>query len=330
MRPFTYTRQETAPDAVKAFAADAQFLAGGTTLVDLMRLNVMRPQSIIDINPLSGTALGKIEMGADGLKLGALAHMAEAADHKDIRAQYPAIAQALDLAASPQIRNMATLGGNVLQRTRCTYFRDVSYANCNKRIPGSGCAALEGVNRTHAILGASNNCIATYAGDFAQALIALDADVDVTGPNGARKIPFANLHLPPGDTPHIETTLKPGELIAAFNVPAGAWTKRSLYLKVRDRESYEFALASAAVALDMDGDKINEARIALGGVATLPWRAREAETLLRGKSLDDEILTKATDAAFQHAAPRRHNQFKIALGKRTMIRALRQAATMEI
>jgi xanthine dehydrogenase YagS FAD-binding subunit len=330
MRPFTYARPETAPDAVKAFAADAQFLAGGTTLVDLMRLNVMRPQSIIDINPLSGTALGKIEIGADGLKLGALAHMAEVADHKDIRAQYPVIAQALDLAASPQIRNMATLGGNVLQRTRCTYFRDVSYANCNKRIPGSGCAALEGVNRTHAILGASNNCIATYAGDFAQALIALDADVDVTGPNGARKIPFANLHLPPGDTPHIETTLKPGELIAAFNVPAGAWTKRSLYLKVRDRESYEFALASAAVALDMDGDKINEARIALGGVATLPWRAREAETLLRGKSLDDDILTKATDAAFQHAAPRRHNQFKIALGKRTMIRALRQAAAMEI
>jgi xanthine dehydrogenase YagS FAD-binding subunit len=330
MRPFTYAWQETAPDAVKAFAADAQFLAGGTTLVDLMRLNVMRPQSIIDINPLSGTALGKIEIGADGLKLGALAHMAEAADQKDIRAQYPVIAQALDLAASPQIRNMATLGGNVLQRTRCTYFRDVSYANCNKRIPGSGCAALEGVNRTHAILGASNNCIATYAGDFAQALIALDADVDVTGPNGARKIPFANLHLPPGDTPHIETTLKPGELIAAFNVPAGAWTKRSLYLKVRDRESYEFALASAAVALDMDGDKINEARIALGGVATLPWRAREAETLLRGKSLDDDILTKATDAAFQHAAPRRHNQFKIALGKRTMIRALRQAAAMEI
>jgi xanthine dehydrogenase YagS FAD-binding subunit len=330
MRPFTYARPETAPDAVKAFAADAQFLAGGTTLVDLMRLNVMRPQSIIDINPLSGTALGKIEIGADGLKLGALAHMAEAADHEDIRAQYPVIAQALDLAASPQIRNMATLGGNVLQRTRCTYFRDVSYANGNKRIPGSGGAALEGVNRTHAILGASNNCIATYAGDFAQALIALDADVDVTGPNGARKIPFANLHLPPGDTPHIETTLKPGELIAAFNVPAGAWTKRSLYLKVRDRESYEFALASAAVALDMDGDKINEARIALGGVATLPWRAREAETLLRGKSLDDDILTKATDAAFQHAAPRRHNQFKIALGKRTMIRALRQAAAMEI
>jgi xanthine dehydrogenase YagS FAD-binding subunit len=330
MRPFTYTRQETAPDAVKAFAADAQFLAGGTTLIDLMRLNVMRPAAVIDINPLSGTALGKIEMGAKGLKLGALAHMAEAADHKDIRETYPVIAQSLALAASPQIRNMASLGGNVLQRTRCTYFRDVSYANCNKRIPGSGCAALDGVNRTHAILGASKNCIATYAGDFAQALIALDAEVEATGPNGMRKIPFANLHVPPADTPQIETTLKPGELITAFNVPAGAWTKRSLYLKVRDRESYEFALASAAVALDMDGDKINEARIALGGVATLPWRAREAEALLRGKSLDDDTLAKAADAAFQHASTRRHNQYKIALGKRTMIRALRQAAAMEI
>ncbi|HVV80609.1 MAG TPA: xanthine dehydrogenase family protein subunit M [Pseudolabrys sp.] len=330
MRSFTYARYDNAPDAVQAFGADAQFLAGGTTLVDLMRLNVMRPQSIVDINPLSGTALGKIEMGAQGLKLGALAHMAEAADHKDIRAQYPVIAQALDLAASPQIRNMATLGGNVLQRTRCTYFRDVSYGNCNKRISGSGCAALDGVNRSHAILGASKNCIATYPGDFAQALIALDAEVEVAGPNGARKIPFANLHVPPGDTPQIETTLKPGELITAFNVPAGAWTKRSLYLKVRDRESYEFALASAAVALDMEGDKINDARIALGGVATLPWRACEAEALLKGKSLDDDILTQAADAAFQHASARRHNQYKVALGKRTMTRALRQAAAMEI
>lgn len=330
MRPFTYTRQDAAPNAVKAFAADAQFLAGGTTLVDLMRLNVMRPQTVIDINPLSGTALGKIEAGPQGLKLGALAHMAEAADHTDIRANYPVIAQSLDLAASPQIRNMATLGGNVLQRTRCTYFRDVSYANCNKRIPGSGCAALDGVNRPHAVLGASENCIATYPGDFAQALIALDAEVEIAGPQGQRAIPFANLHVPPGDTPHVETTLKPGELITAFNVPAGAWTRRSLYLKVRDRESYEFALASAAVALEMDGDTVKEARIALGGVATLPWRAREAEALLRGQPLDDATLTKAADAAFQHAAARRHNRYKIALGQRTMIRALRQAAAMEI
>ena len=340
MRPFTYSRQENVQGAVTAYPAGAlrdtptqsetQFLAGGTTLVDLMRLNVMRPQSIIDINPLSGTALGKIELRVDGLRLGALAHMAEAADHKDVREQYPVIAQTLQLAASQQIRNMATLGGNVLQRTRCTYFRDVSYANCNKRIPGSGCAALEGVNRRHAILGVSENCIATYAGDFAQALVALDAEVEIAGEQGVRKIPFAELHVPPKDAPHIETTLKPGELIAGFNVPAGAWAKRSLYLKVRDRESYEFALASAAVALDMQDGAINDARIALGGVATLPWRAKEAEALLKGKPLDDETLKAAADAAFQNASPRAENRFKVTLGKRTMIRALRQAAAMEI
>jgi xanthine dehydrogenase YagS FAD-binding subunit len=330
MQPFTYSRHEQPQDAVKAHAADAQFLAGGTTLVDLMRLNVMRPKSIVDINPLSGTALGKIEVGAQGLKLGALAHMSEAADHKDIRAQYPMIAQALELAASPQIRNMATLGGNVLQRTRCTYFRDVSYADCNKRNPGSGCAALEGVNRTHAVLGVSGKCIATYPGDFAQALIALDAQVEIAGRQGVRNIPFAELHVPPGDTPQIETTLEPGELITAFSIPAADWTKRSLYLKVRDRRSYEFALASAAVALDMQDGKINQARIALGGVAALPWRAREAENLLAGKPLDDETLRKATDMAFQDAATRPDNAFKVELGKRTMIRALRQAAAMEI
>ena len=339
MRPFTYSRQDNAADVLRAYPASAsqvqtesetQFLAGGTTLVDLMRLNVMRPQSIIDINPLSGTGLGKIELGAQGLRLGALAHMAEAADHKDVRDNFPMIAQSLQLAASAQIRNMATLGGNVLQRTRCTYFRDVSYANCNKRIPGSGCAALEGVNRRHAILGVSDNCIATYAGDFAHALIALDAEVEIAGQQGVRKIPFSNLHLPPKDTPHIETTLLPGELIASFNVPAGAWTKRSLYLKVRDRESYEFALASAAVALDIQDGKINEARIALGGVSAMPWRAREAEVLLKGKAPEDETLRAAADAAFLHAATRPENEFKLTLGKRTMIRAIRQAAAMEI
>lgn len=330
MRTFTYSRQDSPQDAVKAFAPEAQFLAGGTTLVDLMRLNVMRPQSVIDINPLSATALGKIESGPQGLTLGALTHMAEAAGHKDIRENYPVIAQSLDLAASPQIRNMATLGGNVLQRTRCTYFRDVSYGNCNKRIPGSGCAALEGVNRTHAVLGVSDNCIATYPGDFAQALIALDAEVKIAGMDGARTIPFAKLHVAPGDTPQTETTLKPGELIVAFSLPAAQWTKRSLYLKVRDRQSYEFALASAAIALDIKDGKVNEARIALGGVAALPWRAREAETSLTGKSLDDTTLEKAAEIAFQDAATRPDNKFKVALGKRTMIRALRQAAAMEI
>jgi xanthine dehydrogenase YagS FAD-binding subunit len=339
MRPFTYSRQDSPMEALRAFSPSAQqnqtesetqFLAGGTTLVDLMRLNVMRPQAIVDINPLSDSGLGKIELGDAGLRLGALAHMAEAADHKDVRDNFPIIAQSLQLAASAQIRNMATLGGNVLQRTRCTYFRDVSYSNCNKRIPGSGCAALEGVNRRHAILGVSDNCIAAYAGDFAQALIALDAEVEIAGQQGVRKIPFANLHVPPKDTPHVETTLAPGELITSFNVPAGAWAKRSLYLKVRDRESYEFALASAAVALDIQDGKINEARIALGGVSALPWRAREAEALLKGKTVDDETLRAAADAAFLHATTRPDNEFKLALGKRTMIRAIRQAAAMEI
>jgi xanthine dehydrogenase YagS FAD-binding subunit len=341
MQPFHYSREDNAQSAVRAqvwrgaerethINAPTQYLAGGTTLIDLMRLNVMQPRNVIDINALSGSNLGKIELGDQGLRLGALAHMAEAADHKDIRDNYPMIAQSLYFAASPQIRNMATLGGNVLQRTRCTYFRDVSYENCNKRNPGSGCAALEGVNRRHAVLGVSDQCIASYAGDFAQALIALDAEVEIAGPKGTRKIPFAKLHVPPGQTPHIETTLAPGELISAFNIPAMPWAKRSLYLKIRDRESYEFALASAAVALDMQDGKVNEARIALGGVSAVPWRAREAEAALKGKALDDERLRTAAEAAFRTAKPQTENEFKLALGKRTMIRALRQAAAMEI
>src|SRR5690349_24265902 len=223
MQPFHYSREDNAQSAVGAqvwrgaerdahINAATQYLAGGTTLIDLMRLNVMQPRNVIDINALSGGNLGKIEFGQQGLKLGALAHMAEAADHKDIRDNYPVIAQALYFAASPQIRNMATLGGNVMQRTRCSYFRDVSYENCNKRNPGSGCAAMDGVNRMHAVLGTSDQCIATYPGDFAQALIALDATVEVTGRSGTRSLPFAELHKAPGNTPDIETTLKPGEL----------------------------------------------------------------------------------------------------------------------
>jgi xanthine dehydrogenase YagS FAD-binding subunit len=341
MQPFQYSREDNAQSAVRAqvwrgagrdahINAPTQYLAGGTTLIDLMRLNVMQPRNVIDINALSGSNLGKIEFGQQGLKLGALVHMAEAADHTDIRENYPVIAQSLYFAASPQIRNMATLGGNVLQRTRCTYFRDVSYESCNKRNPGSGCAALEGVNRRHAVLGVSDKCIATYAGDFAQALIALDAEVEIAGAKGSRKMPFAKLHVPPAQNPHIETTLAPGELIAAFNIPAMPWAKRSLYLKIRDRESYEFALASAAVALDLQDGKVNEARIALGGVSAVPWRAREAEAALKGKTLDDETLKSAADAAFRTAKPQTENEFKVALGKRTMIRALRQAAAMEI
>jgi xanthine dehydrogenase YagS FAD-binding subunit len=271
-----------------------------------------------------------VEADRNGLRLGALVRMAEAQEHPVIRRDYPVIAQSLQLAASQQVRNMASLGGNVLQRTRCPYFRDIGYEACNKRNPGSGCAAREGFNRMHAILGTSASCIATYPGDFAQALIALDASVELEGPRGARRIAFASLHRPPGDQPDIETTLAPGELIRAFFVPARAWTRRSLYLKIRDRQSYEFALASAAVALDLADGRVREARIALGGVATVPWRAREAEDALRGQPVTEESVKTAADAAFVNAHALEHNRFKFELGKATLARAVLQAATMEI
>ena len=341
MRSFTYQRVDTPSAAIHTFGrgegegaaavlSPVQFLAGGTTLVDLMKLDVMRPQTLVDINPLHGGALGRIEADQHGLRLGALAHMAEAADHPAVNRDYPVIAQSLKLAASQQIRNMATLGGNVLQRTRCSYFRDTSYAACNKRNPGSGCAALDGYNRSHAVLGVSDRCIATYPGDFAQALIALDAGIEIAGPKGRRSVPFAALHRAPGDRPEIETSLAPGEMIASFVVPAARWTRRSLYLKVRDRQSYEFALASAAVALDLDGNTVRDARIALGGLATVPWRAKAAEAALKGRVLDDPSARAAAEAAFAGARAVRHNEFKIALGQRTLVRALREAAAMEI
>jgi len=328
MRPFEFTRAHDTREALAAFDADAQYLAGGTTLLDLMKLDVMRPVRVIDINALSGSA-GTITLGSDGLRMGAMAHMTEAADHEGVRKSYPVIAQSLQLAASQQLRNMATLGGNVLQRTRCSYFRDTSYPNCNKRTPGSGCAAIGGINRQHAVLGTSEHCIATYPGDFAQALLALDAELEINGPRGARRIPFAALHRPPGSTPHIETNLTPGELITAFNVPASKAAQRSLYLKIRDRESYEFALASAAVAIELDGGTVRDARIALGGVATLPWRATDAEALLKGNPIDEASATEAADMAFASAQGQSHNAFKIQLGKRTLVRALREAAALE-
>ncbi|HET7848187.1 MAG TPA: xanthine dehydrogenase family protein subunit M [Pseudolabrys sp.] len=343
MRPFVYERADSIQAAVQAqiaagqrpknvasVLAPGQYLAGGTTLLDLMKLDVMRPQTVTDINALERSPAGSIEFGPKGLRLGAMVRMAAAADHPDIRENYPVIAQSLQLAASAQLRNMASLGGNVLQRTRCTYFRDTSYANCNKREPGSGCAAMDGYNRQHAILGTSDQCIATYAGDFAHALIALDAQVEIAGENRDRLIPFETLHRPPGDTPHLESNLAPGELITAFLLPPIPWAKRSLYLKVRDRESYEFALASAAVALDLDDGVARQVRIALGGISALPWRAHAAEEALQGKPLDDESLKAAAQAAFAEAHPREHNEFKVALGKRTLIRAVRQAATMEL
>ena len=304
-------------------------LAGGTTLLDLMKLDVMRPEVLVDINSLDPAGI-RIERRADGLYLGAFVTMAVAAEHPEIRWNYPVVAQSLDLAASPQLRNMATLGGNVLQRTRCNYFRDPSWGECNKREPGTGCAALDGVNRKQAVLGVSDHCIATYPGDFAQALVALDAAVELIGPSGSRAMPFEQLHRLPGDAPHVETVLMPGELITGFRLPVAPWTRRSLYLKIRDRKSYEFALASAAVALDLAHGIVNEARIALGGVATKPWRARAAEAELKGRTIDEAGARRAADAAFAAARTHGDNAYKPELGRRTLVRALLQAAQMSV
>jgi xanthine dehydrogenase YagS FAD-binding subunit len=339
MRPFLYRRASALADALTAAGphpdrvpptmASAQFLAGGTTILDLMKLDVMRPEILVDLNGV-GPANRRIERRGNALYLSAFATMAEAADHPEIQQNYPVIAQALVLAASPQLRNMATLGGNVLQRTRCSYFRDTSWRACNKRDPGSGCAALDGINRKHAVLGVSDNCIAAYPGDFAQALVALDAVAEIAGQAGKRMLAVEDLHRGPADTPHLETNLLAGEIIVGFHIPLAAWTRRSLYLKIRDRQSYEFALASAAVALDLVDGKVNLGRIALGGVATRPCRARAAEAVLLGEPFDEALARLAADAAFAEAKPRPGNHYKLELGKRTLVRALLQAAQLNI
>jgi xanthine dehydrogenase YagS FAD-binding subunit len=337
MRPFVYLRADDVPSAVRAGAdlpagaavrSPLQFIAGGTTLLDLMKLDTIQPELLVDINPLQAR-LGDITPTDRGLHVGALVRMSEAARHPDVVRDYPVLAQSLQQAASAQLRNMASLGGNVLQRTRCQYFRDPSWAACNKRDPGTGCAALDGVNRKHAVLGVSEACIAEYPGDFAPALMALDATVETIGPSGARAIPIHELHTG-SDRPEIETVLAPGELITGFSIPAGPWTRRSLYLKIRDRQSYEFGLATAAVALDLDGDVVREARIGLGGVAYKPWRAREAEDALRGRTLDEPAAERAAAAAFASAAPRDGNAYKVELGRRTLVRALLDASRLEI
>lgn len=328
MQAFQFSRADNVAAATKAGGQGAVYLSGGTTLLDLMKLDVLRPARLVDITALHDKA--EIKADAQGLRMSAFARMADAHMNETVKRDYPVIAQALQLAASQQVRNMASLGGNVMQRTRCLYYRDTSYTACNKRNPGSGCSALEGMNRSHAVLGASANCIATYPGDFAQALIALDAIVEIRGPAGARALPFAQIHAAPGATPHVETTLKPGELITDFVVPAGPWTRRSLYVKIRDRQSFEFALASAAVALHKEGDLIRSARIGLGGVATTPWRAKEAEAALAGKPLTEASAQQAADAAFAGAQAREHNRYKIELGKRTLVRALLQANALEV
>jgi xanthine dehydrogenase YagS FAD-binding subunit len=338
MRPFDYSKAATPAEAVRGVVEagarsanySTNYLAGGTTVLDLMKLDVMQPSKLVDIRGMAGAGLKSIDATPGGLRIGALVRMTDAAEHATVMRDYPVLSESLWLAASQQLRNMATIGGNVLQRTRCSYFRDVSVSACNKRTPGSGCAALEGVNRQHAVLGGSGQCIATYPGDFAQALIALDARVEVLGASGPRSLAFAALHVPPQDTPEIETTLEPGDLITAITISAGPWTRRSLYLKIRDRDSYQFALASAAIALWIADGKVAEARIGLGGVATVPWRARAAEQLLRGRTLNDATARAAAELAFKDAVPRKLNAYKVTLGKRTLERALLAAAAMEV
>jgi xanthine dehydrogenase YagS FAD-binding subunit len=333
MNPLSYSRAARADEAVAAVARDphSRFLAGGTTLVDLLRLEVETPDALVDINSLP---LARIEpVAGGGVRIGALARNSDLANHPVIRKNYPVLSEALLSGASPQLRNMASVGGNLMQRTRCPYFRDPSYP-CNQRTPGAGCAALNGYNRSHAVLGASDKCIATFPGDMPVAMAALDAVVHTRRPGGGeRTIPLADFHVAYGDAPARLSVLDHGELITAVELPAVAWFARSHYLKVRDRASYEFALASAAVALDLEGgagSRIRAARVALGGVATKPWRSPEAEAALTGAKAEEATYRAAAEAALQGARPRKDNGFKIELAKRTLARALATAAERKV
>jgi xanthine dehydrogenase YagS FAD-binding subunit len=299
--------------------ASAEYIAGGTDMVQLLQEYVRRPERLVSLATILDDG---IEVGSLGLRLGAAATMADVAAHSGVVEQFPLISQALLNSASPQVRNQATMGGNVLQRTRCPYFRDVGYEACNKRTPRSGCAALEGENRWHAVLGTSDSCIAVHPSDLAVALVALDAEVEISGAGGNRTVPLAELHRLPGDTPHLETVLEPGEVIAAITVPASAAGLRSHYLKVRDRASFEFAVVSTAVALEMDGGRIRQARIALGGVGTKPWRVPRVEAALTAAGLDPVELRSAAAVAADDAQGRGHNDFKIELMQRAIVRAV--------
>jgi xanthine dehydrogenase YagS FAD-binding subunit len=328
MHPFTLERPRDLATALAFRAqagrndAPAEYIAGGTDMVQLLQEDVRRPERLVS---LAGLLDNRIEAGSQGLRLGAAATMADAAAHPAVVAQYPVISEALLNSASPQVRNQATMGGNLLQRTRCPYFRDVGYAACNKRAPGSGCAAIGGENRWHAVLGTSESCIAANPSDLAVALIALDASVEVHGANGQRTVPLIEFHRLPGDTPHIETVLEPGEVITAIAVPASPTARRSHYLKVRDRASFEFAVVSAAVALEVDGRRIRQARVALGGVGTKPWRVPRVEAALAGAGLDPAALRSAAALAAEGAQGRGHNNFKIELIQRAIVRALETA-----
>ncbi|HTF11577.1 MAG TPA: xanthine dehydrogenase family protein subunit M [Asanoa sp.] len=331
MRTFTYTAPSSVAEAVEAIAAagdGAKFLAGGTTLYDLMKLGVERPPALVDVSRLAElTAIDTSgdTAGGDHLVFGGGARMADVAADPVVRRDYPVLSESLWRAASQQLRNMATVAGNLLQRTRCPYFRGTEYP-CNKREPGSGCAAREGIDRGSAVLGTSEACTAAYAGDWPVALVAFDAVIDVVGPRGERTVALADLHREPGDTPHREHTLDPDELVLRVRVPVTPAGRGSTYLKIRDRESYAFALASAAVGLTVGAQGlVEECRIALGGVATRPWRARAAEQVLTGRPLTDETARAAAEAALAGARAGTHNGFKIELAERTVVDALRIA-----
>lgn len=327
MHPFSYQRAGDEHSALSSVAghADAAFLAGGTTLIDLMKLDVMAPSRLIDINPLPMTQVVEADRG--GVRVGALVRNSDMAHHPLIAERYPVLSQAILAGASAQIRNMATTGGNLLQRTRCYYFRDTSMP-CNKREPGSGCAAMDGYNRIHAVLGTSRHCIATHPSDMCVALTALGASIVVQGAGGERRIPIDDFYLLPGDHPERETVLKPGELITAVEIPYLPFAVRSCYRKVRDRASYAFALSSAAVAMDIQAGRIVEARVALGGVGTRPWHAVDAEKALVGKKPGEDAYRAAAEAALRGAKPHKDNAFKIELAKRTIVRTLTTCEAM--
>jgi xanthine dehydrogenase YagS FAD-binding subunit len=328
MKTFQLTRPKDSAQAIAATAkaktaqqgAEIRFIAGGTTLIDLMKLNVEQPQNLVDLNRLP---LDKIEATPEGgLTIGAMVRNSELAHHPVVRKNYAVLSEALLSGATVQIRNMATTGGNLLQRTRCMYFRETAMP-CNKREPGSGCAAITGVNRGLAILGTSEHCVATNPSDMNVAMAALEATIHVRGTKGERSIPIADFHVLPGTTPHRETVLEPGELITHVTLPPPAPGNRSLYLKLRDRASYEFALASAAVVVAVSGGKITRARVALGGVGTKPWRSAEAENELTNQPATEDVFRKAADAALRDAKPQSQNGFKVELAKRCLIHALK-------
>src|ERR1700720_1024963 len=324
MHPFAVSRVNDVAQAVTVHARDPHvaFIAGGTDLIGLMKDRAALPEHLLDINGLSD--IDRIEpLPGDGLRIGALARMSDVAANAEVRRRFPVIAEALLFAASGQLRNMASIGGNIMQRTRCAYFRDETDGRCNKRQPGSGCAALHGLNRNHAIFGWSQSCVSTNPSDLAVALTAMDAIVIVRGQAGERRIPFTDFHRLPGITPERDNVLGRGDLIVAVEVPANAEARASHYLKVRDRASYEFALVSAAAAVATDGGHIRSARLAMGGVAHKPWRLTAAETGLRGISLDDsDALESAIAASFSDARPLAHNAFKVELAQRVAVRAL--------